>query len=290
MPLLYLDATGAYSDPANTNYKYLRDDGQWAAPDSDHEFYDATGAWSVPELVPPLAKVTDWDAYSWEEINDFGQRYVLKQPDAYGDLLHVTKTVPLGSPVGKSIVFEIVDVCHADWGEDNAFVWMPKEECLQAMGHQSSNSSGKSYRNSLIRNALTSGSLFAAFPSDLSAVWKDINYKYLTTTGSGGWSASGTPFVDSAKLTIPSLVEMGLVVDHKEYGKEGTILQAFASAASADRVRKINDSVVIWWLRSLDCWDGGAAGRTLFASVYSSGDMSGDYGRNSYGVCPCFAV
>ena len=52
MGLLYLDPTPGYSDPAKTGYVYMREDGQWAPPDSEHGFYDATGNVSVPELGP----------------------------------------------------------------------------------------------------------------------------------------------------------------------------------------------------------------------------------------------
>lgn len=52
MGILYFDAKGGYTDPASSGLKHMRADGQWAAPDADHKFLDATGAWSVPELAP----------------------------------------------------------------------------------------------------------------------------------------------------------------------------------------------------------------------------------------------
>lgn len=289
MPLLYLDATGAYSDPANTNYKYLRADGQWAAPDDAWEFYDATGGWSTPELAPPLAKVTDWDPYSWEEINDFGQQYVLPQPDAYGDLLHVTKTVPLSSPVSKSIVFEIVDVCHTDWGSDHAFVWMPKTECLVRTKFQESQDRQNSYRDSLIRAALLpGGSLANSFPSDLTTVWKDIQYKYLTSATGSDYSAYGNPSVDISKLTIPSYVEVGGPRNPATYGTEGTILQAFAAGDKSGRIRDIDGAHANWWLRSI--YRRETIDRYYFDVEFDGGISYRRGTEPNWCVCPCFAV
>lgn len=68
MPLLFLDATGNYSDPAETDYRYLRADGVWAEPDEGYKFYDATGNWSTPELltIPPDSE--GWNLLTWEQI------------------------------------------------------------------------------------------------------------------------------------------------------------------------------------------------------------------------------
>lgn len=55
MAQLFLDSNNAWSDPASTSLKYLRQDNTWATADSDHKFLDGTGNWSVPEL-----NIFDW--------------------------------------------------------------------------------------------------------------------------------------------------------------------------------------------------------------------------------------
>lgn len=50
MGLLYIDAQGNYTNPADSGLKYYRADGTWADPSADYKYLDATGNWSAPEL------------------------------------------------------------------------------------------------------------------------------------------------------------------------------------------------------------------------------------------------
>ena len=51
MPLLFLDATGNYSEPVKTKYKYLDANGNWTRPGASKlKYLDATGNWSVPVI------------------------------------------------------------------------------------------------------------------------------------------------------------------------------------------------------------------------------------------------
>lgn len=47
----FLDATGNYSNPATTHYKYLRADGEWATPSKEYKFLRADGEWAGIESV-----------------------------------------------------------------------------------------------------------------------------------------------------------------------------------------------------------------------------------------------
>ena len=66
----YFDATGNWSDPLDTLYKYLRADGTWAAPSSEYKFLDENLQWSGMELPPPAVELSDYTLTIDESIMD----------------------------------------------------------------------------------------------------------------------------------------------------------------------------------------------------------------------------
>lgn len=304
MGRLYLDPTPAFSNPADTGYKTFNADGAWGAPEK--KALDAAGEWTEPELFNPENE--SWDNFTWEQINEFGQSEVIGHAQDYLHLLHKTKTVHVGEidyngDVSEEVdvVFEIVDICHTDWGTDHAFVWFPKVGWMRSLLYLPSTAPGKSYKDSLIRTSLMEGGIiYNAFPDDLKAVWKDITYKYLTEcSGTAEGSAKGTPTTETAKLVVPALVEMGKKLynystggtyDRPEYNKEGEVLYVFNSDNgyySTIRYGK-SGTATGYWSRSISFYNQRYSTPILFNYHSTNTAGVGDYQKEM--VLPAFAV
>ena len=131
-----------------------------------------------------------------------------------------------------------------------------------------------------------SGTLMAALPSDLRAVMKPMTI-YTDNTGGGTDTASN---VTTSVDYLPLLAEFEIFGTRsyansaeKNYQKQYTY---FSSGNSKVKYRhSATGSTAYWWERSP-----GYAYSSYFCFVYTGGDASYYYARNSYGLAPAFRV
>ena len=225
---------------------------------------------------------------TWSEIDDMAKD-AMKNPSDYAHMIGWTKDVVFGSPINKTVSHEIVDLCHTDWGDNHAFVFMPKYEVLTMAPHNTSYFNGLNYASSVIDTDLQeNGNYWNSLPSDLAKALKECNIKYLTSASDTDWSGKNVSSL-IRKWFLPSVVEMGLVSSAgAAYNSEGKVLQKFALGSASDRIRKRDTNTASgWWLRSI-CWDKGTA--LAFGGVFTSGTLYLVASYQSMGVVPCFAI
>lgn len=276
MGLLYLDASREYTDPANTGLKYLRADGQWAAPDSDHRFLDATGEWSVPELV------TIPDDLSTPENVLAASEAAKVNPTAVYEKLRDTLTpaISFGSTYG-SHPFRIVATNKEEvTGGGKAGLVLLCEEHFDAVTaiRSKNESTGGYWQCDTMRTYLQNA--YYAMDSVWRAIVKPVNIIYAT-------SATQTSVDGAQRLFPPSAWNLGLY--NSTYGpKEGECWDYFVgtpeTAADAKRIRR-GKSSNDWWTRSPNFSITG-----YYSCVYSSGSLVTTRAMADIGVVPAFCV
>lgn len=285
---------------AGDQSKFLRTDNMWAMPSFTEKFLCADGTWKLGNNnnyflrgdakwnKMNLISQEQFSNMSWDEIDALGKK-VKENPDAYNYMIGFTKDVIFDSPINKTVMHEIIDICHTDYGTNHAFIFMPKEQVLGAAKQTSGSITNKKYTDSLIDAGLQPGGIYwPALPIDLVAVMKDCNIKYFTSTeGTGSW-AGVSPATITRKWFLPAIVEVGLVASaNTNYNNEGTVFARFASASNNDRIRRKDSSAINWWLRSLGTY---GINTTTFGRVYIDGSLSPASSSQNYYFCPCFAV
>lgn len=301
--LLYLDATGKPSDPSSTNLKYLQrhvdEDGSisaiWAAPDSEHEYYDLSNGWSVPQFAPPLPPLPqtseELNALSWEEIAALSAA-AAKDPEPF--LFMVDQDHKLEKDVDLSAVgcsanckARIIGVCH-DHDEEGNIIGLSFQMrdglSISKPAIMIMTSSGYATGGWEVCEMRTTNlpKLKDALPEDLRPLLKKVKRKTNMDM------SSGEPKETIDELALLSYAEVfgdaqGYASDgsHNWLKNEGTWYEWYKNHnTNEDRIiRGESGSVDIWWLRSA---------HSSVSFCFVDRDGSWYWGAGSAAYRPCF--
>lgn len=297
MAYKFLDATANWSDPASTTYKYLRADGVWAAPDTEHKFLDATGNWSAMELVSPVEPGTPLVDCSWTQIKEMSDT-VASNPSAYQDYIGQEKTFTC---LGKTFTAVCVDLAHfekQDGSGKAGFVFQFKEATSADYQMNSSVNNSNGYPAMVMYKTTLPNTIFTTIQDGLKNVIVEVNFPYNTYKGSGQGDSAFKIAQTHAKLFLPSsrevwgptpLFDDGVYAGENYHtGNDGTQFAYWAqhpTIAEHIKYKVGTNTAATWWCRS--CYPN----TMYFVTVYQSGNVSYSRANDaSTAVAPCFCI
>lgn len=233
--------------------------------------YTENGVTKTASLSVIVIQVGNFATSTWAEIKAAVQAGIggldLSEYWAVGDTKSVTLTT------NEVIELQIAGFNHDTYSDGvTAPVTLVMKDCLNTTAPMNSdNISAGGYPASAMKTWVENN-IYNKLPSDLKAIVAPVKKKCYTTYSDASslseanydvWLLAEAEVFDSANNTVGN--------------GEGTKYPIFTDNAS--RVKKVNGSVNIWWLRSTY-----ANSLNYFVYVYSDGNVSGDYASRRYGV------
>lgn len=273
MTYKFLDATANWSDPASTTYKYLRADGIWAAPDTEHKFLDAMGNWSAMELETGML------AGSWEHVAELGV-LAATSPEEYQNYIGQEKTFKAGNRTFTAVLVDIGHYKLANGIGKCGFVFQTKEATYEAYKMNSKTTNTGGYPETPMYQTTLPTTILATFDTELQKAIVEVKIPY-NTYNTNKFNIAET----NAKLFLPSIIE---VTGKTDYGNDGTQLAYWKQHNGASEYIKYKTgtkNTTDWWSRSC------GSSKSSFMMVNSSGYLS-TYAANyaALSVAPCFCV
>ena len=159
------------------------------------------------------------------------------------------------------------------------FVDMP---AMHKMSTTGANTGG--WRDSAMRTYVNS-EIYNALPSELKSLIVDTT----VVSGHGKRSGDETNFITTDKLYLLSETEVGSNGYDTASGNTRALDYYLANNTYADRVKRLNNSPYVWWLRS--------NGSHIFINTFNfyncingSGYETNNYASNAAGVAPAFRI
>lgn len=206
---------------------------------------------------------TRFTSMSWAYMSKMSE-VAAAFPAIFGVYVNKTRTVNMGSSYGGNTVFRVAGVDHDTNSSGKGAFTFIADKCIATLGMETSTST-RGWASCAIRSWL-SDTVLPTMPSDLRAVIASVN-----KVNTSGYGTSPT----QDKLWIPSKTEVGLG------GNEGSAYGIFTGNSS--RIRKYNNSVHIWWLRSV-------RSSANFHTVSTNGALGYNYVDFTEGVVPGFCI
>lgn len=233
----------------------------------------------------------EFQKMSWADVNALASS-AKSYPSQFEYMIGWKRPITLKSPFNITVDFEIVDVAHDDYRIGgiltHGFVFMATKVLRNQAYLNSNGTTAYNYSQSQIHYSLTND-IYLAFPSDLIAVWKVVNYKYFNQGTTSTWSGKNAVSLNTY-LCLPSLAELGLLgsvsTGTGDYSDEGRVFKKFSGASNTDRLRyDTNGTVKNYWLRSLV-----NASTYFMGYITTSGSLSYANQFEEYGIVPVFCV
>lgn len=292
MAYKFLDATANWSDPVSTTYKYLRADGIWAAPDTEHKFLDATGNWSAMELSPP-----SFDDISWSNIKSLSTS-VANNPSKYQDYIGQEKTFTC---LGTTFTAVCVDLAHfekQDGSGKAGFVFQFKEATSADYSINSKNTTNGGYLATSMHKTTLPSTILMAMQDEVKNAIVEVKFPYNVYKGSGRGDSAFTISETYAKLFLPSTREVWGTTplnsngsDAGEYYHTGDDGMQFAywvqhpTVVEHIKYKVDTDTAVSWWCRS------SPPSLSSFVRVSATGCADDGYAyTDRTPVVPCFCI